>query len=117
MFANPRKFRLAELGLMRQVLLGFALLNMLLPILHWLGPAATTGAERSLWDIFATLIAPVMAPLLLVVVLFDYVMSRVQAADASGDEQARFAAIARLEFTVIAISLVFWGPYFYFRIL
>lgn len=102
---------------MRQVLLGFALLNILLPILHWLGPTATAGAERSLWEILATLIAPVMAPLLIVVILFDYVMSRVRAADAEGDEQARFAAIARLELAVIAMSLIFWGPYFYFRIL
>ena len=117
MTADTRKSRLAELGLMRQVLLGFVLLNGLLPVLHWLGPAAASDAGRSLWDIFATLIAPVMAPLLLVVVLFDYVMSRVRQADDDGDEQARFAAIARLELAVIVISLLFWGPYFYFRIL
>ncbi len=109
-------FRLVDLGLLRQALLGLALVNALLPILHGLGPSAAT-AERSLWDIFATLIAPVMAPLLVVVILFDYVMSRVRAADAAGDEQARYAAIARLELAAIAFSLIFWGPYFYLRIL
>lgn len=109
-------FRLVDLGLLRQALLGLALVNALLPILHGLGPSAAT-AERSLWDIFATLIAPVMAPLLVVVILFDYVMSRVRAADAVGDEQARYAAIARLELAAIAFSLIFWGPYFYLRIL
>ncbi len=101
---------------MRQVLLGLALINILLPILHALGSPAS-NAERSLWDVFATLIAPVMAPLFVVVILFDYVMSRVRAADADGDERARFAAIARLELIVIAISLIFWAPYFYLRIL
>lgn len=117
MIAHSIKSRLVELGLMRQVLLGLALVNLLLPILHWIGSTAAISADRSLWDIFATLIAPVMAPLLLVVVLFDYIMSRVRAADATGVEQTRFAAIARLEFAVIAISVIFWGPYFYFRIL
>ena len=117
MIANSRKSRIAELGLMRQVLLGFALLNLLLPVLHRLGQAVAATAQGSLWEIVATLIAPVLAPLLLVVVLFDYIMSRVRAADADGDERARFAAIARLELIVIVISLLFWGPYFYFRIL
>lgn len=107
---------IAALGIMRQVLLGLAMINILLPILHALVAPASLG-ERSLWDVFATLIAPVMAPLFVVVILFDYVMSRVQAADADGDERARFASIARLELIAIAISLIFWGPYFYLRIL
>lgn len=115
MVSNPRKFRLAELGLMRQVLLGLALINILLPVLHALGLSAA-NAERSLWEVFATLIAPVMAPLLAVVILFDYIMSRVRAADSEGDERARFAAIARLELIIIAISLIFWAPYFSLRI-
>ena len=102
---------------MRQVLLGLALLNALLPIAYVLGFAVADSAERSLREVIATLIAPVMAPLFAVVILFDYIMSRVRAADADGEERARFAAIARIELAVIAITLLFWVPYFYYRIL
>ncbi len=115
MSAASIRSRLAALGLLRQVLLGLALVNLLLPVLHALA-SSSASAERSLWDVFATLIAPVMAPLLAVVILFDYIMSRVRAADADGDERARFAAIARLELAVLAISLIFWAPYFSLRI-
>ncbi len=105
----------AAAGLLRQALVVMVLLNLSLPLLHGvLGSGA--GDARSAWDIAATLIAPVMAPLLAVVILFDYIMSRVRAADAVGDEQLHFAAIARLEVAVIAISLIFWVPYFSLRI-
>ena len=101
--------RLASLGFLRQALLGTALFNMTLPILHAL---LDDGGTRSLWDIFATIIAPVMAVIFPVVILFDYVMSLVRAADAEGEQRAHFAAVGRIELAVIALTLLFWIPYF-----
>ena len=105
---NRLKSRLLSLGILRQALLGAALVNMSLPILHTL---LDSGGARSLWDIVATMIAPVMAVIFPVVILFDYVMSRVRAADAEGEQRAHFVAVGRIELAVMAITLLFWIPY------
>ena len=105
---NRLKKRLLSLGILRQVLLGAALANMSLPILHAL---LDDGGTRSLWDIVATLIAPVMAVIFPVVILFDYVMSRVRAADAEGAVRDHFVVVGRIELAVIGITLLYWIPY------
>ncbi len=99
------------LGPLRLGLLTIALLNMLVPIIDaQFVPSAAADAERSLWGVFASLITPVLAPLLMVVVLFDYIMTRVRAADASGEERNRFVTIGRIELAAIAIMLIYWVP-------
>ena len=106
---NPTlKNRIAALGPLRQALLGAALVNLLLPILHAL---LDDGGARSMWDIFATIIAPAMAVIFPVVILFDYVMSRVRAADAEGAVRDHFVVVGRIELAVIGITLLYWIPY------
>ena len=100
------------LGLMRSALLALALLNVIMPLLHYFLPFAAGGEEPRLWEVLATVIAPVMAPLFAVLLLFDYIMSRVRAADASGIERLRFIAIARIELGALLVTLLFWVPYF-----
>ena len=100
---------LASLGILRQALLGGALANTALPILHILFDSA---GERSLWDIVATMIAPTLSLLFAVVILFDYIMSRVRASDAEVEERAHFTVISHIELLVLAITLAFWIPYF-----
>ena len=109
----PYESWLNSLGFLRLALLLLALLNMLLPIINaQLAPLSAVSGERSVWEIFASLIAPIMAPLLVVVILFDYIMSRVRAADSSGALRARYLAIGRIELIVIAITLAYWIPFF-----
>ena len=100
------------LGFLRLALIGFALLNAVPAILVQLLPAAASLEEGSLWAVLVQFVAPVMAPLFLVVIFFDYIMSRVQAADAEGDAALRFAAIARIELAVMLLSLLIWVPFF-----
>jgi len=70
------------------------------------------GTEgHTTWSVLVGVVAPVMAPLLVVVILFDYIMSRVRAADSTGDQRALYIAIGRTELAVIALSLLFWVPY------
>lgn len=107
----PVKSWVETLGPLRSALLALAVVNMLLPITDaLLEPLVAAGSERSLWTLFATLITPVMAPLLFVVLLFDYIMSRVRAADAVDEERARFVLIGRIELTALAIMLIYWVP-------
>lgn len=96
-------------GFLRLALFALVFANMLLPIIE---AQLITGADRSLWHILATLIAPVMAPVLTVVVLIEYVMSLVHAADAEGELRAHYQRIGRVELAVMLVTLIFWVPFF-----
>lgn len=104
------------LGFLRIALLGFALLDIALPLADILFSIAAPGGEHNMWSVLTGVIAPVLAPLLLIVMLFDYIMSRVRATDADGALRARFITIGRIELVVIALSLLFWVPYFNFKL-
>jgi hypothetical protein len=107
---------LTALGFLRTALLGLALLNILLPLIGIVFPLVAAGNERNTWTVLTTVVAPVIAPLFIVVILFDYIMSRVRAADADGELRALFVSIGRIELAMIGISLLFWVPYFAFKL-
>ena len=98
-----------SMGFLRLALLALVLVNVSIPAVDLL---LAPAAERGLWPVLAGVIAPVMAPLLAVVLLFEYIMSRVRAADAEGEERAYFRRICRIELAVMLITLVFWVPFF-----
>lgn len=102
----------AALGPLRISLFVFTLVNMAISIVDsQLLAAAPTSGQLSLWDIIAVYVTPVMAPLFVVVIFFDYVMSRVRAADAEGEVRVRYRAIARIELGFIVLSLLYWIPF------
>ena len=106
-------YRLASLGFLRLGLYVLALLDMVIPVCYWLVETlAGSAIDQSLVTIIATLVAPVMAPILLVVILFDYVMSRVRVADEKGDLRAYYLLICRIELLLIGIMLAYWIPFF-----
>ena len=111
---TERSISLIEaLGFLRLALIILAFVNLLIPIVDsQLVADAGSGGGHTLWNIVVTYIAPVMTPLLVVVILFDYIMSRMRAADSEGEERARYIFIGRIELTVIAITLLYWIPYF-----
>jgi len=100
-----------SLGFLRLALLALVLINVLLPVADLLLVTSSPG-ERGLWGILTGVIAPVMAPLLAVVLLFEYIMSRVRAADAEGELHARYTRIGRVELAVMVVTLAFWVPFF-----
>ena len=109
---------LPELGILRSALLIGALINMLLPAIGLALSLVTEWSDSGLWSAIVIFITPVMAPIFVVVIFFDYVMSRLRASDTeAGEEQcAHFAAVARIEMTAILLSLVFWVPYFIWKL-
>lgn len=111
---NPSfKTRLLSFGLLRIGLLSLGLLTMLLPVLEsLLGTGNTVSDGRSAFDVSANLISPVLAPLLIVVILFDIIMSRVRAADEPAEIGLKFRNIARIELVMIGIMLLYWIPFF-----
>jgi len=84
---------------------------VLVPLIDWLW-VHSADAERNLWEIFATMVTPVMAPLFVVLLLIDFVMSQVHAADAGVEKRAIHIRIGRLDLAIMAITLLFWIPYF-----
>ena len=114
MAVTPRsESRPASLGFLRLSLYGLAVIDMALPACYWLLETVTGSAiDQPLVSIIATLVAPVMAPILLVVILFDYVMSRIRVADEQGDLRAYYLLICRVELLLIGIMLAYWIPYF-----
>ncbi len=106
-------FRFAALGILRQSLILLSLLNIGISMFDLLFVVSDpAGDGHSLWSVIAVYVTPVMAPLFAVVLLFDYIMSRVRAADAEGETSRRYRAIARFELAVIALSLLYWIPFF-----
>ncbi len=110
MKSNDEKL-LHALGFLRVALLALALLNILFPLIEILIPSSQAADRHNLWFLLTTIISPVMAPLLIVVMLFDYIMSRVRAADAEGALRRRYVTISRIELCVIGITLLFWVPF------
>jgi len=103
---------LHSLGFLRVALLTLALLNCLLPLIGILFPFVLAGEEHSFWSVLINVVAPVNAPLLMVVILFDYIMSRVRAADSEGSQRQRYIKIGRIELAVLGITLLVWVPHF-----
>ncbi len=97
---------LPTLGFLRIALLLLALVNVALPLADILF-AFTAGSDRhDFWTVLIHVIAPAMAPLLVVVIFFDYIMSRVRAADAEGAVRTGFTRIGRVELAAIGLHPV-----------
>ena len=106
------KSQLLSFGLLRQGLIGLAIATMLLPMVEWVVVQLVGElTERSILSISAGLIAPVMAPILIVVLLLDIIMSKVRAADDPGESGDLHRAIIRGQTIMIVIMLVIWIPF------
>jgi hypothetical protein len=103
---------LSALGFLRIGLLVLVLLNILLPLIEVMLPGTASTDGHSFWWVLTSVITPVMAPLLMVVLLFDYLMSRMRSADAAGSERANFITIGRIELALLGLTLLFWVPFF-----
>ncbi len=104
---------IASLGLLRASLFALAILNMLISAVNLQLPQTAAAADApSVWEIVAVYVTPVLAPIFIVVILFDYVMSRVRAADSEGSERTHYRNIGRLELALIGFTLLYWIPYF-----
>jgi hypothetical protein len=107
------KTQLSSLGFLRLGLLGLSILTMLLPIIEW-GVIQSIGelSERSLLALSSSLIGPVMAPTLIVVLLLDIIMAKVRAADDSADSSNVYRLASCVSTIMIFVMLLFWVPYF-----
>lgn len=95
-----------SLGFLRLCLLGLAFIDILLR------PSPGSTAAHEGIEIISTLIAPAVAPILLMVILFDALMSKIRASDTQGDEKTTFTQIMLIELAMVIILVIAWFPYF-----
>ena len=107
------KTQLASLGFLRLGLVGLAIVSMLIPMGEW-AVIQLMGelSEHSILALSAGLLAPVMAPILIVVILLDVIMAKVRAADDPACSGDHYRMISRVETILIIIMLIFWVPFF-----
>lgn len=95
-----------SLGFLRASLIGLAIINIILR------PAPGTIVAREGIEIIPTLVAPAAAPILIMVILFDALMSKVRSSDSTGAERHKFRKIMLVELTTIGVMIIAWLPYF-----
>jgi hypothetical protein len=77
-----------------------------------LAPAPGTAPAFEGWAMLSTLLAPVLAPLAVMVLFLDALMSRVMVADTEGDTRAHYRRVMWTDLAVAGVTVGFWVPYF-----
>lgn len=97
---------LQQMGVLRVVLVGAAILDILA------APNPGTPVAYSGWALVTTLIVPVLAPILLQVLLLDALMAKILMSSNQGGERARFRRIMIVDLVIAAVLVLGWTPYF-----
>lgn len=64
------------------------------------------------WGLVNTLLIPVLAPLVFMLLMLDALMSRVWMSEAEGEEKNRLRLVVRVDLIVGLLLLVYWLPFF-----
>ena len=99
-------------GLLRLSLIGLVLANAIYALLRSMLASPAAAEHSAKWMENLAVIVPTLAPLLLVGIFFDYLMSKVRAADAEGDLRAQFLLISRVELWAMLFLILSWIPFF-----
>ncbi len=93
-----------RLGILR------ALLAALLGALVIMAPFAGDRGEQSSWSMLPSLLAPALVPILVLVVLFDIVMSRVVMS--VEERKVRYGTVLWTYLLLLLATAIFWGPFY-----
>lgn len=96
----------SSLGLLRQLLIGLAIICLIVR------PAPGTNIVLEGLQLIPTLITPAAVPILVMVILFDALMSKIRVSDSEGEERVKFQKILRVELATVAILVIAWLPFF-----
>ena len=75
-------------------------------------PAAGTPVAYAGWEMVSSLLIPVLAPLIFMLLMLDALMSRVWMSEAEGVEWKRLRLVFRVDLIVGLVLLAYWLPYF-----
>lgn len=97
---------LHDLRPMRVVLLLVVLISIIFK------PAPGTELIYEGWAVFSTLLLPVFAPILLMLLWLDSLIAKLWSTQTEGKEQARYKMILRINLSLSIIFILVWFPYF-----
>lgn len=86
------------------------MLGALLLVLTVMAPSAMAPADGSIWSILATMIAPALVPIVLMLVLFDAFMARVIMS--GEDRRARYGTVVWTYVILSAALVLAWSPFY-----
>jgi len=95
-----------QLGVLRVLLLACVVLAVAF------APAPGTPADYHGWQIARTVLLPVLAPMLLMLLLLDALMTRVFMSDAQHAERRRLRFLMLLNLTLAIGLTLYWLPYY-----
>lgn len=99
---------LSEMKPLRVLLNGFAI------ILIVFRPELGTPLSYEGWTMATTLLAPVLAPIIFMLLMLDSLMTKVYMAEKVGEIRASLKRILRVNLIVGFALLFYWLPYFYY---
>jgi hypothetical protein len=103
---NIVKDYIIKLGFLRTMLTGTAIITILFKPVNG-GTAVFEGI-----GLITTIIIPVLAPLIFMLLLLDIIMSNVLRVDAEGEVRDRFNMILKSNILTCVLLLIFWVPFF-----
>jgi hypothetical protein len=91
-----------SIGVLRSMLDGLGIVYILLM------PFSSPKRVLEGWDLFWGGILPATAPLIIVVIFFDVMMSQVLKGEADAERQQQLTLITRVHLSVASLLLLFW---------
>lgn len=99
---------LIDMKPLRVALVGFAILLILVR------PELGTKITYEGWAMATTLLAPVLAPIIFMLLMLDSLMTKVFMADKPAEVRASLRRILRINLLVGLGLFVYWLPFFYY---
>ncbi len=88
----------------------FLILLVLISIIF--KPAPGTELIYEGWDVFPTLLLPVMSPILLMLLWLDSLIAKVWSTQTEGVAQKRYKQVMYINLSLSFIFILVWYPYF-----
>lgn len=101
---------LSSFGFLRLSLISSSIVTIIISIID--PPLVSEMNTESFWSIFINAVLPVLSLILMIVLFFDYLMSKMRASDLQGKPKQVFIVIYKTELAVIFIMLLYWIPFF-----
>jgi Na+-driven multidrug efflux pump len=96
---------ISQLGPLRVMLAVLAIISIVFT------PDAGTSVVYSGWGLFHTVLVPILAPLIFMVLMLDVMMSRIWMTDKQGAERKRFVTIIMIDLVLGLGILIVWLPF------
>ncbi len=94
-----------QLGILRVMLLLLAIIEIIFT------PEPGTTVARSGWEIIPTLVAPAMAPIVFMGLMFDFMMARIGMSSTNEAGKRRYQIISRIDLGMAILMVLLWIPF------